>query len=158
MEVQQMGYQSDDLINIAKVKGWDPTRIQGFSGEEADLANWDKSSAGQGARFDGDGLGRISDAPAVNSGSKPIAARNPAMPGGTGDPSEPSIYGHDSALTWNTPSLSDSRAALKGAETGMRFVDNSAPWNTPDVSYHPPAIGAVGKSRSSSSTPTGGRQ
>jgi len=135
------------LTEISKTKGWDPTEL--MNGFDADPGAY---------RDSGNGLGKLDNAPAVNTGSKPIAARNPAIPGGTGDPSEPTIFDSVRAITWNTPGKSDQRAALKadrGIEQGVSLAAQ-VPWSSPEPSYVPPPIGSIRKSSGLGTFPTGG--
>ena len=120
--------QSEDLIAISKQKGWDPTKIwnQETGKYEDSIADWDHPREPFSR-----GLGDVpGGAPAVNSGGASIGARDPRVPGGSGDPSEPSVL--EERVTWNTPGKSDQRANLKpdrGIKQGMEFI-NRTTWNT----------------------------
>ena len=126
--------------SLIQMSEWDPTRIQGFEGEQGNLGRWDVAAPAD--RIDGDGLGSLTSLPAVSNNT--IGARSPAMPGSSGDPSEPTVLSE--RVTWNTPSSSDGRANLAsdgGIRSGMTLL-GTVTWNTPDVSYIPPPISKRG--------------
>jgi hypothetical protein len=87
------GGQSRGLIIGARMRGWDPTKIQGAEGErDVDISNWDYDALkpGKGGNMGFRSAGR--------------------MPGGLGD-AETKVFADatetpinpDSEITWNAP-------------------------------------------------------
>jgi len=83
------------LIDISRIKGWDPTKIEGFTDAEGgDISNFDKASSSY--RTQGNDLGQLNPPPAVSgkAGADPSEALGPE---------------YSERVTWNVPDVSRER-------------------------------------------------